>query len=62
MPECLHRGDYETEHEETSPGSRYLGRCRSRTLIRPPDTLLPEGHYEQCDCPGYEPAPEVVDV
>jgi hypothetical protein len=58
MAECALCGDFETEHEETSPGSRFLGRCRTRILITPPTALLPEGSYEQCDCPGFEMMPE----
>lgn len=58
MAECLLCGDSELSHEETSPGSRFLGACRTRILVRPPNTLLPEGHYETCDCPGFEPATE----
>lgn len=58
MTECALCGDYESEHEETSPGSRYLGRCRKLTMLSPPTKLVPEGGYESCDCPGYEPEPE----
>lgn len=56
--ECILCGDDESEHAETSPGERFLGHCLTQTLISPPSTLNPEGYFEPCDCPGYEPAPE----
>lgn len=50
MAECALCPHYETEHEETAPGDRYLGRCRGRHYYGP-DT----DDYERCLCPGYEP-------
>ncbi len=46
---CPH---YETEHNETSPGERFLGTCRAR--IYPADAFGPDD-YEPCDCIGFEP-------
>lgn len=51
MAECLLCGDYETEHEETTPGSRFLGRCRVRHYHG-----CAKDDYEPCLCPGYEGA------
>lgn len=62
MAECLLCGDFESEHEVTSFGSRFLGACRTRIQITPPSKLLPEGSYEQCDCPGFEPVTEDVEA
>lgn len=58
MAECALCGCYETEHEETTPGSRFLDRCRVRIQLAPPTELVPEGCYERCDCPGFEPTRE----
>jgi hypothetical protein len=53
MAECI-CGDDESEHD--NPVFGLPRRCRNRVLLAPPTTLLPEGRYEDCDCPGYEPA------
>lgn len=58
MADCALCGDPELSHQETSPGSWHLGRCTARTLLKPPCSLLPDGNWEECDCPGYEAAPE----
>ncbi|OIN79985.1 hypothetical protein [Mycobacterium malmoense] len=59
MAECI-CSHYETEHEETAPGDRFLGRCRHRfyhDLVNDAGEIL-DSYYDPCDCPGYEPAQE----
>lgn len=52
MATCM-CGDFESEHDPPIFG--LPRKCRVRVLLTPPTALLPEGHYERCDCPGYEP-------
>lgn len=56
MSVCALCGDYESEHEETRPGSRFLGRCRTRQYheLVNGDGEVVRRDYDVCDCPGYE--------
>lgn len=51
MDDCALCDHDEAEHEETMPGSRFLGRCRRRGYYGPTKHM-----YVECDCPGYEPS------
>lgn len=44
--------------DETEHTPRFINPampCQVRVCITPPTSLLPEGTYEDCGCPGYEP-------
>jgi hypothetical protein len=51
MADCALCGDNELSHLETSPGDRFLGRCRVRHYHGPS-----VNDYAMCECPGYEAA------
>lgn len=54
MAACVLCGCYDSEHTP-----RFLDParpCRVRVCIIPPTKTLPEGTYESCGCPGFEPA------
>ena len=49
MTACRMCPHFRSEHDETAPGDRFLGRCRVRHYTGYFDV------YAVCDCPGYEP-------